>query len=283
MATQRGVTMSVETDPEGLSRGRAEARIGGETERSHRPALKRLRLDVKEIREELLTGFPDAEALLWWHQRVAVRTLGELPLKLTHELARQLRSADGGEMPTLLGALLGGRHANLSTAEARETRLMLYGEVVYPAFHRAYRELRPDAGEYIDSDEGYSYKDAGHEPENQPYVAMRPAVDELESHQQHALADLLNGFETRADILSWGERLVEATHGELDEEFLPRCRREPSTRKLLLDQSPTAAATRIVFAAAYVLPAFTAGVRDLAGRSGEQPADNSEREDPLDV
>jgi len=112
---------------------------------------------------------------------------------------------------------------------------------------------------------------------------MRPAVDELESHQQRALADLLDGFENRAAILSWGERLVEATHGELDEAFLPRCRREPSTRQLLLDLSPNSRPTRTVFAAAYVLPAFTAGVRDLAGRSGEQPADNSEREDPLDV
>jgi hypothetical protein len=60
-----------------------------------------------------------------------------------------------------------------------------------------------------------------------------------------------------------------ATHGEIDETFIARCVREPSTRTVLLEDSAREA--RELFAAHYLLPMFNAGVRDLAGRSGEAP------------
>jgi hypothetical protein len=263
----------------GRSRRRAHARL--EDKRSniiHRPALQRLTLDVKEIRQELLGGFPDRASVLWWTQRVAIRTLGTIPDRLPLELARQFRLADDPDTePALLSALLDEYPDRVA---ARETRERLWATIVRRAFHQAFRNLRPDAGEYFDDEVS---ADPGHDPEAQPYVAMRPVVDELEGYQQRALADLLDGFPDRGEILAWGDRLEQVTHGEIPEAFVTRCYTEPSTRNVLLGMTPGAPESRELFAATYLLPAFTAGVRDLSGRAGEQPDTETEREDPLNT
>lgn len=263
----------------GLSRRRGHARLEGKGAAiTHRPALQRLTLDVKEIRQELLGGFPDRGAILWWCQRVAIRTLGTIPDRLPRELARQFRLDDDPENePALLSAL---RNEHPDPTAGRETRERLYATIVRPAFHRAFRNLRPDAGEYFDDENSV---EPGHDPQAQPYVAMRPVVDELEAYQQRSLSDLLDGFGDRGAIIAWGDRLEQATHGEIPGDFVTRCYDEPSTRNVLLGRVEGATASRELFAATYLLPAFRAGVADLSGRAGEQPDTDTEREDPLNT
>jgi hypothetical protein len=240
---------------------------------SFRPALERLTLDVADMRESLLEGFHTRQELLWWAQRICVRTLGELPQRVFHGIARQVR-LDGDERPALLAALLRDAAAapDLSAHAAASLRERFYVSFVEPAFSRAFEKLRKDTGEYFDDPAGGP---SGHDPRVQAYIAMRPAVNELEEYQQSALRRLLAGLDDTTAILEWGDAVKKATHGEISDEFLPRCHRERSTRALLLGRMRGAQPGRELFAATYLLPAFNAGVRDLAGRTGEQPADNS--------
>ena len=239
---------------------------------SFRASLDTLALDVAGLRQELLDGFPDRNAILWWAQAVAVRTLGWAPQRLYRELGRQFRVDEGGSEPALLASLLVGtaRRRDLGDQPARRERERLFATVISPAFHRAFKQLRGDASEYVDDERGST--PSGHDPHAQQYTAMRPALDELETHQQRALAHLLVGFDDRAQILDWGETAELATHGEVEEGFVARCYTEGSTRRLLLGHKPEHEEARELFAAHHLLPAFNRGVRDLAGRAGEMPS-----------
>jgi len=148
--------------------------------------------------------------------------------------------------------------------------------------HRALRELRDDAGEYLDKDASRSSSESTHDPSLQRYIAMRPALDELERYQQTALEDLLDGLEDRGAILEWGDDLELATHGELSESFVERCYRERATASLLTSEEPEQTRARELFAAYYLIPVYNRGVRDLANRAGEQPDDErQDRETPF--
>ncbi len=244
---------------------------------THRPALQKLTQDLQMLRQELFDGFRSRRAILDWLQRLTVRTLGQLPQRWYMEMARQFRGRlDGRDQRTLLAALLRPecRTRDLDEVDARNLRERLYVLTVRPYYHRAFRHLRPDATEYIDQEGDVS----GHDPSVQRYVAMRPALDEIEEYQRrvfgfddHRSNTLLDGFETKTDIIDWGDDVELATHGEVPEGLIERCYAERSTRQLLLDDSAQSERARELFAAFHVLPYCNAGVRDLAGRAGEQP------------
>jgi len=247
---------------------------------SFRPALERLTLDVADMRTALFDGFDDRTAVLRWERRLVVRTLGELPDRVIGGVARQYRiDTDSAEAePTLLAALLepDARRRDLADDAARALRERFWGTFVVDAYHRAFRKLRKDTGEYFDREETGP---AGHDPRVQAYVAMRPALDELEAYQQQALDECLAGFADGEAILEWAETVEQATHGELPDRFVARCYDERSTRRLLTGDLEGASTGRELFAARFLLPAFNEGVRDLAGRTGETPADDSPRAD----
>lgn len=240
------------------------------TNRSHRPALVKLSDDLEGLRSELLEGFESRREVLEWMQRLSVRTLGELPDRWFHELGSQFRGipSDGRER-TLLSALLRSskRRREMDDEAAEELRERLYALTIRPAYHRAFRQLRADAGEYLDADGS----DSQHAAARQRWIAMRPALDELESYQEDALATLLDGLEDRAAILDWGSKLELATHGELPGEFVARCYREESTAQLLTGDEETDARGRELFWADHIAPIANRGVRDLAGRTKESP------------
>ena len=251
-------------------------------EHSRRPALLKLSQDLDGLREELLAGFGGRRAVLDWAQRLSVRTLGELPDRWFEEIGTQFRGLPDDERErTLLAALLADevRRREIASEDARELRERLYALTIRPAYHRAYRQLRADAGEYLDDDDSESQ----HTAARQRWIAMRPALDELERYQQRALDELLGpvddprdqgGLADRTAILDWGQTLEHATHGELPKEFVARCYREESTARLLTDlESPAAARARELFAAVHLLPVTNRGVRDLAGRTSEHPED----------
>lgn len=257
-----------------------------DAEHSRRPALVKLTTDLEALREELLAGFSSRHEVLRWSQRLSVRTLGELPDRWYHEIGAQFRGVPSSEAErTLLSALLTPEHraSDISPADAQELRERLFALTIRPAFHRAFRQLRADAGEYLDDDGSESQ----HTAARQRWVAMRPALDELERYQQRALEELLGdpddpddgGLEDEAEILSWGSTLELATHGELPQEFVARCYREASTADVLTGDDETAQRARELFWAVHLAPTCNRGVRDLAGRTSEQPdAETKERE-----
>lgn len=246
---------------------------------SYRPALVKLVEDVRDSEDQLFHGFASRRKILLWTQQLAVRTLGEMPQDWFHQMARQFRGLpESAHERTLVSALLRPeyRTRSLSEPQAREFRRQLSARTIRPAAHRAFRELRSDAGEYVDDG-----SDDQHAPGRQQYVAMRPSIDELYQNQKEALTRLLDGFENREAILDWGHDLELATHGEIDEAFVTRCYGERSTRSLLTGPEPSDRRGRELFAAHYVIPVFNRGVRDLAGRAKEQADERKqERETP---
>ena len=244
------------------------------TEGSYRPALVKLVEDVRDSERRLLRGFGSRREILLWTQQLAVRTLGEMPQDWFHQMARQFRGVpSSAHERTLVAALLrpGYRTRSLSEPQAREFRRQLSARTIRPAAHRAFRELRSDAGEYVDDGDTDQ-----HAPGKQQYVAMRPAIDELYRKQERALTQLLDGFENREAILDWGHDLELATHGEISEEFVTRCYGERSTRNLLTSTDSSDRRGRELFAAHHLIPVYNRGVRDLAGRAKEQADEKRE-------
>ena len=244
-------------------------------EGSYRPALVKLVEDVRDSEQRLLHGFGSRREILLWTQKLAVRTLGEMPQDWFHQMARQFRGVpSSGHERTLVSALLRPQYRTreLGEARAREFRRQLSARTIRPAAHRAFRELRSDAGEYVADGEADQ-----HAPGKQQYVAMRPAIHELHENQRLTLQMLLDGFENREAILDWGHDLELATHGEIDEEFVTQCYGERSTRTLLTSDEQADRRGRELFAAHYLIPVFNRGVRDLAGRAKENPDTKKER------
>jgi len=241
-----------------------------------RPALVRLKLDLEQLETELYDGFGRRRDVLDWMQRLCVRTLGRTRQEWITGLARQFRGrVDDRRERALLSALLvtAARERDLDAEVVDELRERLYATVLAPSYHRALRHLRKDAGEYIDSAEASSA--SGHDPQVQRYIAMRPAVDELDENQSAVLEDVLDGFDEPREIHEWGRDVELATHGEIPDQFTRRCYVEQSTRRMLLSDARADERARELFAATYLVPAFNAGVRDLVGRAGEQPDEDT--------
>jgi hypothetical protein len=249
---------------------------------SRRPALVKLVIDVTDLEQELLDGFQSRRDVLEWSRRLTVRTLGEVPTRWYLELARQFRGlpSDGRER-ALMSALLvpAARERALDEDAAAELRARIAAEAIRPAAHRALRQLRADAGEYLDDGDADSV--SKHDPRLQRFIAMRPALDELEAFQQRALSRLLSGFDSREQIMDWGSDLELASHGEVQEKIVERAATEPSTRRMLMSDRDVDERARELFAARYLVPAYNRGVRDLAGRTAEQPETEVERTEPV--
>jgi len=269
---------------------------------TYRPALVKLTDDVEALQSDLYDGFADRRALLEWLQQLSVRTLGEIPQRVFWSFARQfvLDQLVGFEQGTLLAAVIrpAERDRQLPEDAVEELRERFVATQVRPAYHRAYRELRKDATEYVDETD----EDTAHDPGRQRHPAMRPALRELDDWQQRALSELLAGFDEPREILDWGTTVEHATYGELAEleppawaddfdgasglsatgerDFIERCYREASARAVLCADGVDAAELREVFAAFWIVPAFNRGVRVLSGRAGELPDVEHERQQP---
>ncbi|WP_049934689.1 hypothetical protein [Haloplanus natans] len=258
-----------------MSKSRRDA--DGEATEFVRPALVRLKLDLEQLEAELYDGFARRRDVLDWMQRLCVRTLGRTRQEFIEDLARQFRGrVDDRRERALLSAMLvpAARERALDAGTVDELRERIYATVLAPAYHRALRHLRKDAGEYIDS--AQETTTSGHDPQVQRYIAMRPAVDELDDNQDRVLEAVLDGFDEPGDILEWGRDLELATHGEIPDQFVRRAYVEQSTRRMLLSGARADERARELFAATYLVPAFNRGVRDLVGRAGEQPDEDKD-------
>ncbi|WP_158855593.1 hypothetical protein [Halorhabdus sp. CUG00001] len=255
--------------------------------KSRRPAERQLIVQFEEERDALLDGFGSRREVLRWGQRIAVRTLGQLPQRRFHQLAKSFVPDEEYMEGVLLAAFLdaSARTRDLDEGAAENVRERWAADVLGPVQVRAFRDLRKDAGEYIGEDED---DESGYDPAAQDFV-MRPALSELDDYQQKAMDMVLGGLNDRSQILKWGDVLTTATRGEpIDPErgagtFVPKCYREPSTVDLLTRTTPAYRRAREAFVAHWLLPAFNRGVRDLAGRTTEEPGDESEGYGPGEV
>ena len=232
----------------------------------YRPALVTLSEDVRERVTELRDGLASEDRVLRWVQEMTIRTLGRLDMEVYTDLSRQFR----GQQGVLLGALVvpeqrRGKNRDLDNETAETLRERFLAHYVLPAHRDAFRRLRADATEYIDAADD----EDSHAPDRQRFIAMRPALNELEEWQERTLDDLLAGFDERGEILDWGQDVLLATHGELDKEWVTRVHEEDSTVGVLTGDTVADKRARRLFAAYHVLPQFRAGVRVLSGRAGE--------------
>ncbi|MDR5657288.1 hypothetical protein RH831_08855 [Halodesulfurarchaeum sp. HSR-GB] len=249
-----------------------------DVQQSRRPSLRKLRIDVQEMRTELEAGFDSPREALAWFQRLTVRTRGEIPQRRYQQIAEEFPPTPGHDRGPFLEALLADHAAPDTAYDSQEVRRYFWAWSVLPAFHRALRQLRKDAGSYVGET-----KEA-QDVSRMRYIAMRPAIDEIDRDQEGVLEAFLDGFDEPADVLNWGERLQLATHGEPVQPDLPggfatRLYTEGVAADVLPETSNTAMLTRSDdthtrarewLAAKLLLPAFNRGVRDLAGRAGEE-------------
>jgi len=241
---------------------------------TYRPALVTLSEDMRALTSELLAGLDDEKRVLTWLQEMTVGTLGRLEMLVYEDMARQFRGHQGILLASLVRpAKRRGRMRDLDEETARELRERFLAEYVHPAHRDAFRELRSDATEYIDAADD----EDEHAPDRQRFVAMRPALTELQQWQARALSKLLDGFEDRSAVLDWGHDILLATHGELDKDWVSRACREQSTLDVLTGITETDARARRLFAAHHVLPRFRDGVRVLSRRAGESASAESEQ------
>lgn len=258
---------------------------------SYRPSLVRLTKDVEDLRTgsvgsntrysgSLHDGFETRADVLWWLQALSVRTLGQVEQEFYVRMGRQFKTKAPDDERTLLACLLvePNRTKEVDPVTAKQTRLRTAADVVLPAFHRAFRHLRKSATEYT----GEPGKDEKERPDSlkQRYIAMRPAIDEINEWQTRTLDAILDGLSDREAIIEWCQWLELATHGETEDGFTSRCYRENETANLLTSSDDAHQWAREAFAAQAILPMFNLGVRDLSGKAGEFPDEKPEPRGP---
>lgn len=266
---------------------------------TYRPALRRLTIDANDlvnsdVHPSLSGGFDSRTDLIHWLQRLATRSLGEVPQVVFYGMAEQLANPD--DTPLVL-ALLDDPSMDADTCEHWRKRVQR--RVVFDAFDRAYRRLRVDATEYLNEADvggpggrGEAPDRDAHDPMDQPNIAMRPSVEELDSAQRFILSELLpDGLNDTDEILDWGNVLVNATHGEpihLPDEtdvpvatFVDRLYERNPFAEMMVD--PRRVRVREDIAAKFLLPTFNLAVRKILPTSGELPAGEKEGHGPAEV
>lgn len=232
----------------------------------YRPALVTMSKNVRELVSELRDGLADEDDVVRWLRRATVATLGELEEAVYRGFGRQFLGRQG----LLVAAVVrpASRRRDVPGHVETAVRERLAARYVLPAHHRAFRELRKDATEYVDE----AGDGDAHDPERQSFTAMRPALDELATWQTRTLEALLAGFDEPGDVLEWAEDLELATHGEIPGSFAWRCYNERSTVRVLTGDRPEDERTRRQFAVRHLLPRYRDGVRTLSRRAGEVAA-----------
>jgi hypothetical protein len=255
-------------------------------EQSRRPAEEVLKSQLQAERERLLRGFESRPEVLRWGQRIAVRTLGQVPRERYHQLAKSFRPDKKYAEGLLVAAFIDekARTRPLSADAADGLREEWAADVLAPTQVRSFRDLRKDAGEYI-GDADTESTSASEPPVADPKdeaPAMRPALEELDADQGAALEMALGGLEDKTAILLWGDYLTQATRGEpVDPDrgvgaFIQKCYHEPSTVKLLTDTSDAYQRARQEFLCYWLLPAFNRAVQDLTRRTAEEPRETDD-------
>jgi hypothetical protein len=227
---------------------------------SRRPALQKLAADQRECLIDLQSGFDTREDVLLWLQRVAVRSLGNLPTTWFKAVAMR---------PDILDSLVGADEVD------KFRRGQLGDQALHRAFRTAFHNTRQRANEYTSAkeDERTETPDGS----RQKFVAMRPELSAMDSAQHEALVALFDGFSDRDTIRLWVQDLRTATEGQLPASFLEFAVYNPMGHDPLVappDDGPARTA-RENMAATLLLPAMNQGVRAAFGSASEQPEEGT--------
>jgi hypothetical protein len=251
-----------------------------ESERTVRPALHALRVHQEGLRERLVDGFASREAVLQWAHAVSVVSLGQVDDGWCHDLLSD---------PWRMAALLADEQARQrvtahapSDEQAQSERTDIYGETLLAGFNGAVSLLADQKVEH--DDEGLSLEDV----QRQRWVMLRPALHEVATRQRRVLAWALDlpdcdraPLRNRGDVHRWGQELVFAADGDVDDELL---RRLASPAGLWLDAliNPQSAMLELLLAED-VLPLFNETVRTVTKTGLEQPDTERDRTPPATV
>ena len=245
--------------------GRADALLSDAPE-TDRPALGRLSRDQRTILTDLLDGFDERRDVLEWMQELILHTVGSLE---DEWFARTATSSP------VMAALLGepwGTIDEVRPETAEEIRRGLATQEVLPAVHAGTRDFRWYADEYYEDDDWPDPPDAG----DQEHPGMRPGLSTLGEQMEWALTRLLDGFDSRDDVVAWGAYLTQSSFAEIDVETVQNAYFSDSLMAHFLDGTdPRSRLIRESWAAEYQLPAYNRAAASIASRSVEVPEKGS--------
>ncbi|MFC7096050.1 hypothetical protein [Halobaculum marinum] len=222
-----------------------------------------------ELIADAVTPFEDRRAVIEWMTRCTVHSLGELP-------ETWFTASDSSEVETavlfdrvMMSALLGRPWGDVGAVDddwAREERLALVAKDVLPAMHAGVREIRWSATDY-----SAPASKMDPDPLNQRHPAMRPGLTDLLERAEWLVEQLLDGFGSGAEYLSWASFATTATYGELDREVARGAYFETGIRSALIRNGGDGDRfTRENWAARYLLPAITRAAAQEASRGAEK-------------
>jgi hypothetical protein len=229
-----------------------------------RPALSQLHeSQLDALREFRDSGVGSRRELIKWLNRLQFRTLGEIP----HEWFFRVVTD-----PVALSIMIPSQDwtragAEITETEGRAVRRRLVSRFLRPACRDAFRQLRPDATEWIEEDDG-PIPDA----ETIDVLALRPALDSHLERQESVISEWISGMDSTDECEAWLHRLDRATWGEIkrvDAGFDHTILTGPSAPELWLDDSREWIETRERIVGRFLLPATNAAVRQLVSRSKE--------------
>lgn len=246
-------------------------------DKHRRPAEAQLPTLVGDLRQSLLGGFETRHAVIEWLQEIAITTIGEIDTNRFADFGYEFRPDSEYMEGVVLAAFLRkpARTRDMTDQVARRARRQWAANVITPASSDAMRRLRNDAAEYSGTDD-----DSGGERIDHRITFQRPALEELHSHQQQVLTRLLDGgLDDRADILDWGDDLLLATRGEPVQDgrepgdLVRDLHNDPSGDLIMCSTEQKWVYHRQVWVTRQLLPSFNRAVRDLYGKSTEEPGE----------
>lgn len=227
------------------------------------PGLPTLRAQQRDLIQRLRDGFDSRRSILLWTHAVAAVSLG----LVSDEWFGRLFSLGNRYRLAALLAAPGDRAAMCSSPPDESTADFVRDDVqqatLSGAFQRARSELRANAGDYTDGDDGVSDTD------NQRFLAMRPRVHQIVVEQHNAILDAFSGFDSRRQVLDWVDHVDYATTGYLDQKFVDEATAMHSEWWHLLTASDDRSVWLEARLAQEVLPACNRAIRE-AVRTGEE-------------
>ncbi|MFB6368437.1 MAG: hypothetical protein ABEJ00_02380 [Gemmatimonadota bacterium] len=257
--------------PEELREEVHEALEEAGVETPTRPAVAKLTHDQADLLVDVLAGFDSRREVLEWEQDLVIATVGQLEDSWYTRTA-----ADAPVVSALLGEPW-GTVDEIQPELALEIRRGIVAQDLLPAFHAAHETARWAAVERVDhlaDDPETDVDPDALDPQSQEYPLMRPAFGELDGQQESALEQLLEGFGSPEDLLSWGLQVVSASYATIDRETVTQPYFELPIRERMIgqDPGPEERFIRESWAAEYLLPAFNRAADALAERTTEVTA-----------
>jgi hypothetical protein len=244
-----------------------------ETDPSWTPALPALRAQQQDLRDRLRAGFEDRQSLLMWAHAVGAVSAGHVRDAWYRELLTDRWA---------VAACLTDESAREQLTDHPPTRTQgaslredIIQEDLSAAFQAALKELRKHAGDYTDDEDGVD------NVERQRFLGMRPRLHQVAIAQKRALEWALgnevriggvsyDGFDSRSDVLDWGEYVVFATTGLVPDGFGRRVASPLSDWYAELTRDGSSVWLEMLLAEE-VMPAMNAALRDAVKSAEEAP------------